>query len=333
AVDANSFAQTVGPNWTSQNSSQPLPALMSQLAQARRGAINGGVIPAFVDSAAWANLHLSPGKTFELSFSTYGSLIFVAEGEINQIPTIDDNVSGSSSGDVPSGAVLVDYRTLAPVYNTTFAQYGAGLSINYAWLRSRDDPASLASVRNALATGCCLTLNPMFDRRATITNLQTDPLSIDLLGLLTMGATTAMLLALAGSLIASWLNARSRVANFAVLRALGASPPQIAGILTWEQAIVYITSLLLGLLFGAILAALALPVMVFTSVPSTGAGSSASSSAFFVQQNTPPIQIVIPVVLIYVLAALVLVCIIALALMIRIVSRPSVSQTLRLNED
>jgi ABC-type lipoprotein release transport system permease subunit len=333
AVDANSFAQTAGPNWTDQNSSQPLPSLMAQLTQARKGGIIGGAVPAFVDSAAWTNLHLSPGKTFELSFSTYGSLIFVAEGEINSIPTIDDNVSGSSSGDVPSGAVLVDYRTLAPIYNTAFAGFGAGLIINYAWLRSRDDATSLASVRKALTSGCCLTLNPLYDRRATIANLQNDPLSIDLLGLLTMGATTAMLLALAGSLIASWLNARSRVANFAVLRALGASPPQIAGILTWEQAIVYITSLLLGLFFGAVLAALALPVMVFTSVPSTGASSSASSSTFFVQQNTPPIQIVIPVALVYVLVALVLVCIIALALMIRVVSRPSVSQTLRLNED
>ncbi len=142
-----------------------------------------------------------------------------------------------------------------------------------------------------------------------------------------------MLLALAGSLIASWLNARSRLASFAVLRALGAARQQIAAMLTWEQAIVYTTSLLLGLLFGAMLALLALPVMVFTSVPSTGATSSLSSSAFFVLQNIPPIQIVIPAALVYILIALVLICIIALALMVRVVSRPAISQTLRLNED
>ncbi len=333
AVDANSFAQTAGPAWNDQDSSQPLPTLMSQLAKARNGAIADGIVPALVDSAAWDNLHLSPGKTFELSFPIYGTLIFVAEAEINHIPTNNDSASGSSTGDVSSGAVLVDYRTLVPVFNTTFAQWGVSLSINYVWVRSRDDAVSLASVRDTLTNSCCLTLDPIFDRRAIINALQNDPLSLDLLGLLAISAATAMLLALAGSLIASWLNARNRLANFAVLRALGAAPPQIAGVLIWEQTIVYLTSLLLGLLFGALLAALALPVMVFTSVPTSGASSSASSSTFFVQQNTPPIQIVIPAALIYVLIALILICISALTLMICIVSRPSVSQTLRLNED
>jgi hypothetical protein len=50
-------------------------------------------------------------------------------------------------------------------------------------------------------------------------------------------------------------------------------------------------------------------------------------------QNVPPIQIVIPAALVYILIALVLICIVALALMVRIVSRPSKSQTVRLSED
>ncbi len=333
AVDANSFAQTAGPNWTGQDSIQPLPALLSRLVQARRTSIARQVIPAIVDSAAWTNLHLSVGARFELTFSAYGPLFFVAEAEINHIPTISDNISGDSEGDIPQGGVMVDYRTLAPIYNSAFASLGAATPINYAWIRSRDDATSITSVRTALSSGCCLTLNPLYDRRAIITSLENEPLYIDLLGLLALSASIAMLLALAGSLIASWLNARSRITNIAALRALGAAPPQIAGMLTWEQVIIYTTSLLLGLLFGAILAALALPVLAFTSVPSIGANSGLSSSGFFLLQDVPPIQIVIPAALVYILIALVLICIIALALMVRIVTRPSVSQTLRLNED
>jgi putative ABC transport system permease protein len=333
AVDANSYAQTAGPAWTAQDSSQSLQSLMSLLVRGRSKGIASNVIPAIVDSAAWNSLHLSQGAQFELTFSTYGPLVFVAEAEVNHIPTISDTVNGDSASGIPGGGVMVDYRTLAPIYNNTFAPFEVALPINYAWVRSRDDAASIASVRNALSTGCCLNLNPLYDRRAILASLQNDPLYIDLQGLLAMGASIGILLALAGSLIASWLNARSRQTSFTVLRALGATQSQVARTLAWEQAIVYTTSLLLGLLFGTILAVLALPVLIYSSVPSSGTASNLSSSAFFVLQNTPPIQIVIPVTLIYVLAALVLICIVALALMIRIVLRPSISQTLRLNED
>lgn len=332
-VDANSFAQTAGPDWTAQDSPQSLQSLMSLLVQGRSKGIASNAIPAIVDSAAWNSLHLSQGARFELTFSDYGPLVFVAQVEVNHIPTISDTVNGDSANGIPGGGVMVDYRTLAPIYNNAFNSFGVALPINYAWIRSRDDAASLASVRNALSTGCCLALNPLYDRRAILASLQNEPLYIDLLGLLAMSASIATLLALAGSLIASWLNARSRQTSFTVLRALGASQSQIAGTLAWEQAIVYTTSLLLGLLFGTILAVLALPVLIYSSVPSTGAVSSLSSSAFFVLQNTPPIQVIVPIALVYVLAALVLICIVALALMIRIVLRPSISQTLRLNED
>ncbi len=333
AVDANTFAQTSGPNWTAQNSSQSLPSLMSQLAQKRTGTVNGNKVPALVDQIAWQNLHLSPGATFELSFPTYGPLVFVAEQEINSIPTVSDTATGSSTDDVSEGAVMVDIRTLTPVYNTAFAQFGTGLMLNYIWVRSNDTASATANVRRVLTTDCCLKIDLLLDRRAIITSLENDPLYVNLLGLLGIGATTAMLLALAGSLIASWLSARSRLTNFAVLRALGATPSQIASILTWEQSIIYLTSLLLGLIFGAILALLALPSLIFTSVPATGASSGLSSSAFFLLQNIPPIQVVIPATLVYVLSALIAICVVALALMIRVVSRPSIGQTLRLNED
>lgn len=70
--------------------------------------------------------------------------------------------------------------------------------------------------------------------------LSNDPLYLDLIIILTIGAITALMLAVIGDLLTSWLSVRTRLTNFAVLRALGASPGQIASVLTWEQAIVYV---------------------------------------------------------------------------------------------
>ena len=330
-VDANTYAKTGGPFWTSGGSTPSLSSLMSLLVARRKDALISNVVPAIVDSATWQSLHLSLNTPFSLNFVTNGPLIFIPVAEVNLIPTISDNVAGG--GDVPSGGVLVDYRTLAAVYINAFSQFGSSLDINYAWVRSYDDGNSVASVRKALTTGCCAVLTPLVDRRAIISSLQNDPLSQDLLGVLDIGAATAMLLALAGSLIASWLSARNRLTNFAVLRALGASPPQIASTLSWEQTIIYITSLLLGLFCGALLSLLALPAIIFTSVTTTGATSDLSSGAFFVLQNVPPIELVVPVTLLIVLGILIVICGVALALMIRVASRPSIGQTLRLNAD
>jgi ABC-type antimicrobial peptide transport system permease subunit len=129
------------------------------------------------------------------------------------------------------------------------------------------------------------------------------------------------------------LSARSRLTNFAVLRALGTPPRQIASVLTWEQAIIYTTSIVLGVVFGLLLSTLVVPVLVFTSVGSNGTNSDISGQAFYIAQSVPPIQVIIPATVGIALLVLICICGIALGMMIRVVSRPSIGQTLRLNED
>ena len=136
-----------------------------------------------------------------------------------------------------------------------------------------------------------------------------------------------------GNLIASWLSAHNRLTGFAVLRALGTPPRQIASVLTWEQGIIYTTAIALGVIFGFLLSALAVPVLVFTSVGSNGANSDISSGAFYIAQSVPPIQVIVPLSVGIALVALIVICVIALGMMIRVVARPSIGQTLRLNED
>ncbi len=284
------------------------------------------VVPAIVDASTWNALHLSPGSNFTLSLSTVGYtdlMNFTPIAEVQHIP---------SSADGAPPVVLVDFQSFAAVYGKTIGTSGYAVSPNTVWLRTHDDAASLASVRKALNQGP-LQLDFLYDRRAMIADLSHEPLYLDLFGVLALGAATALLLALVGDLIASWVSARNRLSNFAILRALGASPGQIARTLLWEQGIIYIASIGAGIIFGAILSAIVIPTLVITSVASNAVNSEISSGGLYTAQMIPPIQIIVPTSLGIVLGVLTVICIVALAIMVRSVSRPVISQVLRLNED
>ena len=331
AVDSTTFAQTA--IWTEQDSSQSLSTLMSQLTSRGASMLSRQIVPAVVDASAWQSLKLTSNATaFSLNF-TNGPVHFVAIAQVQHIPTVSDlSIATTSTSSVPNGGILVDYQSLASVYGNDFKASSASLPLNAVWLRTRDDTGSLATVRASLTKGV-LQLAPLYDRRAIIDSLYHDPLYLDLIGVLTLGAATALLLALVGNLIATWISAQSRLMNFAVLRALGAASPQIASTLIWEQSIIYSTSILLGILFGAVFSALVVSRLIFTSVASSSASSDLTSNQFYVTQSVPPIQIVIPPLLVVALAILVIICVVALGIMIHVVSRPSISQTLRLNQD
>ncbi len=324
AVDADTYASTA--IWPAQDSPQQLPSLMARLSAQRTASIAHKVVPAVVDVATWNALHLSTGANFTVDFSTvdYATDLvhFIAVAQVQDIPTPNAN-----------SGILVDYLTFANVFANNHANpQDFYVPANYAWLRTNSDPASLASVRNAL-DNVDLGLQPLYDRRALMNSLQSEPLYLDLNGVLALGAATALLLAVVGDLIASWLSVRSRLTNFAVLRALGASSRQIASTLAWEQGIIYTTSLLMGIVFGILLSALALPVLIYTSVAPSGSTSNFTNAAFYIAQTAPPIQMVVPASLWIAFAVLAATCVVALGMIVRVASKPSMSQTLRLNED
>ena len=318
AVDSTTFAQTA--RWSPQYSAQSLTELMHLLASTH----SSTAVPAVVDAATASELHLTPGAHFALNFSVVGTddlVQFKVVAQVQHIPT-------SNRTDIPG--IMADYQSFAGAYMHGYATSGGFESpVNYIWLRTSDDPQQLAVLRNILSTS----LTSIYDRRQIAAQLADEPLYLTLFGILLLGATTALLLALIGNLVASWLNASARLANFAALRALGASPGQIAGTLAWEQVIIYTTAILLGFLFGWLLSILVLPSLIFTSILPGQINGAVDSQTFYAAQSTPPIQIVVPAALWIALGGLILLCIIALSMMVRIVSRPSIAQVLRLNED
>lgn len=321
AIDTSTYAQTI--IWTDQDSSQPLSSLMDKLTHA--SPLAPSALPVIVDERTWEALDLHEGATFAVTPAGAAEFItLVAVAKVHHIPTVNDSLSGGSGNYSPPGGILINYHT----YTATNIE-DEPEPLNQVWLRTTDDPALLAKVRAALSNGP-LALKPFFDRRAMIAQAESDPLYINLVTALVLGAATAILLALVGNLITSWLSARSRLTSFALLRALGSPPIQLARILLWEQGIVYSAALALGIILGGLLALAVVPALVFSSIPQA---RDITSSEFYVIQRVLPAQIVIPPSLLIAFALLIILCMIALSMMARIVSKPSISQTLRLNED
>ncbi len=322
-IDANTYGQTA--LWPTQASSQSLSSLVALLKARRQYGISNTIVPVIVDETTRSTLSLHVGSTFLINRGNEAPLApdmhCVVIGTVTQIPTVNNTpATGSTAFYSPNGGVLFDYETYNSIYMQSVKQLGKGsdmLPVNWLLLRTRDDVSSLNHIRTALNT-LDLHMNTMSDRRALIDTLHIDPLTLTLEGILSLGTVATLLLALIGDLLASWSSARTRLTNFAVLRALGTSPRQVASVLTWEQGLIYGIGILLGTGFGVLLATTVVPTLIYYGLS---------------LQNTLPVQIIIPVSLIFTLGAFIAVFILALGMMVHTVSRPSMSQTLRLNED
>ncbi len=325
AVDASSYADAA--LWSPKYSSQSLGDLMKPLADRRANAVTNSVVPAIVDDATWVHLSLTSDGQFTLPFDNNGDQVkFVAVARVANIPPIVDTPDYNFG---TTGGLLVDYETFAAAYKaTTGAANAAALAPNMVWLHTGDDAGSLASVRAALTTGD-LKLADLLDRRQMLADAQSDPLQLDLTGALGLGAVTSLLLALVGAWTATWLNARSRLTSFAVLRALGTTPRQILSLLLWEQGIVYVSALALSVGLGLLLAQAALPALIFISaIGRTGANGGGPPI------DVPAAEAILPVgEVALVLGGIAAVCTLAVTITTFVLSRASLGEALRLNQD
>jgi hypothetical protein len=366
AVDANTFGQTA--IWTDQDSAQSLDSLMNLLVARRAAAIVQSQIPVIIDTAAANSLNLQVGSKVIVQMSNLPDyaqdtstsvLNCVVVAEVQHIPTVNAGTTQDAGGSTITigGGMLLDYTTLARVYQLNdslnpngvtltssqqqlppqiqtelAAQKQALLPVNHMWLHTGDDEHTLATVRAALSTSP-LRLANLFDRRALRDTLNAEPLYLDLLTLLTIGATITLLLVLIGYVLASWQNAKQRSGSFVTLRSLGASSVQVAGQFLLEQGFVFVVALFIGLALGSVLSATVVPTLVFSDIPISGILSNLSDSQFYLIQQAFPRQVVIPSTLGIALALFVGIGILAIGTMVRTVMRPALGQAIRLNED
>ncbi|HEU0000999.1 MAG TPA: FtsX-like permease family protein [Ktedonobacteraceae bacterium] len=301
AVDADTFARTV--SWSSSYADQSLSSLMALLVSHRADASTHDVVYALVDDGMWKSLGLSTGSSFILPTSDGFNTHFIVAGRVHSIPGIYD--------DTFNYGMIVDYQSYATAYAKDSG--GGTLAPNTIWLQTGSDAASLTSVRHAYPE--------LRDRRAILDTLQKDDLHVNIIGLLGAGVATALLLALAGTLFSAWLNASNRLTSFAILRALGMAPGKIAAVLLWELGIICAAALVLGVGLGYLLTTLIGPVLYLTDFIEN------------IRNGMPPQVVISSLLFAITLGTIICICVIALALMARLVSRPSLGQTLRLNED
>ncbi|WP_376794189.1 FtsX-like permease family protein [Thermogemmatispora sp.] len=337
AVDRTTFGQVA--LWPQRQGSEPALSTLMGLLRAGRGRGEAHrLVPAVIDKAAAQSLHLSKGSTLVLTVTaTPGSppveISFIVVGQVSAIPTVLSSPQGNVANGVPAGGVLVDYQTCADIFEGPALAAGSDLlPLNYVGLRTSEQGQALLHLR-ALMTSGDLELTLVYDRHALLEELRYEPLYLDLLGLLTLGISTALLLALIGNLLASWQSTRGRVHQFALLRALGSSSRQLIAMIAWEQGLVYLVATALGSIFGLVLARLVVPALIFTGTPSTGSGSNLAGAALYVSQRVPAVQLIFPPPLLIPLAGLLLICLLSLVLVVIAVSRLTMERTLRLNED
>ena len=312
AVDSDTYAHTI--NWATSYSSQSASDLMAQMKAHRADATAHNIVYALVDAATWQRLHLSVGEQFPLPVESDGLIHanFVALAPINYVPGIKDLAALPWSG----MGILVDYQSYVTVKAQVTSQAASTFTPNYIWLKTNDNAATLAHIRSLLPNAN--------DRRSMLMAMQNDADHLSIIGVMAIGIAAALILALVGTLIATWINAVSRLTNFAVARALGMAPRQIAALLLWEQGIIYGLAVLLGLLLSAMLMLFVAPTVVALTIQHGHAWNGGAP-------NVPPIQLVIPYMQLFLLlGGFVFICVIALLLMARIISRPSISQILRL---
>jgi hypothetical protein len=328
AVDTASFGRTV--TWPSQQAYSQAHPLLSKLASQRHFAITYDVVPAIVDQRTLQALLLQVGSTFTVKVNNVSpqEMHCLIIGVVDHIPTVN-----TLTASVTTGGVLVDYQTYLDVFTQDVKRTQPQVNpvnpplLNQVWLHTESDTASLESIRAVLKEPASH-LTHIVDRYLLLATLQSDPLYLILIGVLEIGTITALLLALVGAMLASWVSARTRVVNFASLRAIGATSRQIALVFLWEQAIVYITGLILGGGFGTLLVISVLPQLTFTTI-----NENLTGQQFFALQSALAAQIVVPPSLLLALLILVCICAITLVAMVRIVTLPLLNQTLRLNED
>ncbi|GCE13685.1 FtsX-like permease family protein [Tengunoibacter tsumagoiensis] len=339
AVESESYASSV--IWSQEDAhqnSQTYQQFMQQLIAKREIFTNANsnanasdlaslAMPTIVDTTTKNLLHLSIGKPFLLDTGS-GKMQFVAIGEVNHIPALNDLAPLDSTG---TPGMIVDYASYTQTYPKIAHTADADLSRHFVWLHTQQDTTTLTTIRHTLSS--TLVDGHVIDRQALLSSLQHDPLYLNLVCALALGIGLSVLLALLGNITSSWLNVRNRLRSLAVLRAFGTPPGQLAALLGWEQGLVYLMAIVLGVLFGSFFTALTLSSLIFSGIATNGGLSSSASESIFLLQSVPPLHVVVPNSLLIALGALLLLCLLVLAITMYTISRPSLAQTLRLGED
>ncbi len=260
-IDPSNFGTVA--YWRSDFANEPLSRLLSRMQAHAQGALAGDPghpIWALIDPQFAANYNLAPNVVFVLNPADDPSvpLYFVVEAVVPHFPTLTDN---SQSGQIVFN--LADYANAVTSMQRT-GSYVGYIGPNEYWLRTSKD-ASAATRRAEALQNPNLYVQSVTSLSAVEQQATDDPLTSGMTGLLELGAAVVAVLSVLGTVIAASVAARQRSTQLAVLRTLGGSQSQLAGIHVTQQAVVYSFGLIAGTVLGVLLATATLPFLQFST--------------------------------------------------------------------
>ncbi|MEU8886595.1 ABC transporter permease [Streptomyces sp. NPDC048442] len=167
--------------------------------------------------------------------------------------------AGAAGAKSDGGALLVDLRAVNQELTRREAN---ALSPTEWWLATT--PGRTAEAAQSLRNRPDLDPQQVHVRDETLRELYDDPLGAGPQAALLAVAVVAALLAAVGFAVGAAGSLRERTSEFAVLRALGTPPKQLARLIAGEQSLLIGIALVVGLALGAVLTRAVTPLIVLT---------------------------------------------------------------------
>ncbi|HLZ24697.1 MAG TPA: FtsX-like permease family protein [Ktedonobacterales bacterium] len=323
-IDPATWQQDAGViSWRSDYASQPMSALLSGMQAHADTPQSAGTAAAPIWTLASdtfaAQFHLSAGDQFTLQLSelTSGATVFVVGAVVHEFPTLYPSRLQGGFLVVNENDLFTAVRLQSPNQDTSLD------GPNEFWLRTTQNPTQQAALLNNLGPDAGLDVNKVTTLSDMLTQNAGNPVGAGMRGLLIVGAVTAAVLAVLGSIIQSLLATRRRATQFAVLRTVGMAGRQLTGLLLGEQIVVYVFGLIGGTVLGLLLASATLPFLQFsdTTIDPARLGIPSYVLAFNLRGTA----------IFY--AALLIAFLLALAIAARFATTIGLGKALRLGED
>lgn len=264
-VDSSTFSDVANPfSWRSDYASQSLPVLMAQMQTHRavsQSVVASHPIWSIVSDTFATQLRLRVGDRFQLDLSDipFATPTFVLGAIVHEFPTLYPQRA-------PGGFIVLDLHDLEYIIAANSDTWvGALVGPNEFWLRTTANAKQHKALLQALDhQQYDLVLSKVDSYAEDLQQAEANPVNGGMRGLLLIGAFTAVLLAVLGTLVQTVLATRQRAGQFAILRTLGMSRHQLTMLLLGEQVVVYLVGLLGGTLLGLILTTATWPYLTFS---------------------------------------------------------------------
>ncbi|MEV5434857.1 ABC transporter permease [Streptomyces sp. NPDC052682] len=226
------------------------PSLLTVRLQVRQAAVRE--IPAVATDRYLASAGARPGQRVAVTLG--GSTVPVRiVRSVRALPTT------STGGPGDGGALLMDLRAANRVLE---ARSGAGVPPTEWWLRTA--PGEAAAVAAALRARPDVEPSQVVVRAEIAEELRDDPFGAGPEAAFAAAAVAAAALTAVGFAVSAAGSLRERAAEFAVLRALGASRRRLARVIVVEHGVLVGLALAVGALFGTVLARAVIPLILLT---------------------------------------------------------------------